>query len=1017
MKNWSKLSVYNINAEKRYAAGFPLDEDGNPTAERLDGEWDFKFVKKASDVPEGYEQPGAKAEGFTKIQVPSEWQIKGFDKPIYTNYLYPYALVQFNPLLIPHVKGYRNSAGCYMTTFNVKRTDKRVFIRFDGINSCGDIYVNGKFVGYSEDTFSPQEYDVSEYVKEGENKLAVTVYRYCTGSYLEDQDMWRLSGIFRSVYLIYKPQAMIEDFYVRSVLKNDYKDARFLADVQTRIAGDLAGRKARVKVVLSKDGKVVAELSSDAEKKDKKKKYIKNKIKDLSSEITGVELWSHENPALYDVEVTLTLDGETVDVRRCKFGFREIRIVPYSDGRGPFILLNGKPLKIRGVNRHEFHPDYGHAVPKELIEADIKLCKANNITAIRNSHYPNQDVFYELCDKYGVLVMAETNLESHGLAMFLPKGKKCWKDSCVYRARNMVGRLRNHACIISWSLGNEAGFGKNFRIMKEKILEMDDTRFIHYEPDPTGKVGDVLSEMYSHVEKMPVIGENKPMRHCYALWAPVGSKYTPEMYRDLPFIECEYAHCMGNALGNFSDYWDAFRKYDRLAGGFIWDFADQSIRRKTKDGKDKWCYGGDFGDTPNAGRFAFNGIVRADRSPNPALYEVKYQHRMVDFEYSDGVMTVKNNYMFTPLDGFRCSVEYECEGEKLGEEQIAVSGKAGSVSKYNLNVPAFPEKGEVVCNVKLMLGKDELYAPAGHVVSYEQFILREYDFAPVEGKGGATVKSEGGRLVVTAADTVYTIERGEITSVKKNGKERLTSPVKPDFFRATIDNDALPQVPSIIADIFMGTSRYRNAIRTLKARKVNSEVRGDKVYVHIKWKMRTLKSLETTYIFDGEGGLDMSMAVTPRKSMERYGFTFRLGKGVDGVKFYGKGPHENYCDRATAAKLGLYEGKAEDFIHDYLYPQENGDHTGVRYAEIGGGNGVKIQSVNAPFEMTVHPYTTMELHNAQHSCELGRDDRLTVNIDGKQRGVGGDTPAMACTKPHYDILPGQTHTLRVKLTF
>ena len=245
MKNWSKLSVYNINAEKRYAAGFPLDEDGNPTAERLDGEWDFKFVKKASDVPKGYEQPGAKAEGFTKIQVPSEWQIKGFDKPIYTNYLYPYALVQFNPLLIPHVKGYRNSAGCYMTTFNVKKTDKRVFIRFDGINSCGDIYVNGKFVGYSEDTFSPQEYDVSEYVKEGENKLAVTVYRYCTGSYLEDQDMWRLSGIFRSVYLIYKPQAMIEDFYVRSVLKNDYKDARFLADVQTRIAGDLAGRKAR----------------------------------------------------------------------------------------------------------------------------------------------------------------------------------------------------------------------------------------------------------------------------------------------------------------------------------------------------------------------------------------------------------------------------------------------------------------------------------------------------------------------------------------------------------------------------------------------------------------------------------------------------------------------------------------------------------------------------------------------------------------------------------------------------
>ena len=264
---------------------------------------------------------------------------------------------------------------------------------------------------------------------------------------------------------------------------------------------------------------------------------------------------------------------------------------------------------------------------------------------------------------------------------------------------------------------------------------------------------------------------------------------------------------------------------------------------------------------------------------------------------------------------------------------------------------------------------------------------------------------------------MYTLQNGEIISVKKKGEERLSAPIKPDFFRATIDNDALPQVPGIIADIFMGTSRYRKAIKTLKAKKVRTEVREDKVFVHIKWKMRSLKALETTYEFDGDGSVDMTMNVTPRKSMERYGFTFRLCKGVDGMKFYGKGPHENYCDRATAAKLGLYEGKAEDFIHDYLYPQENGDHTGVRYAEIGAGNGVKIQSVNAPFELTVHPYTTKELFEAKHSCELGRDDRLTVNIDGKQRGVGGDTPAMACTKPHYDILPGRTHTLRVKLTF
>ncbi len=835
MKNWSKLSVYNVNAEKRYAAGFPLGKDGDPTAECLDGEWDFKFVKKVSLIPEGYEKTGARLDGFTKIKVPSEWQIEGFDTPIYTNTVYPYALVQFNPLLIPTVKGYRNSAGCYVRTFNVKKTSERVFLRFDGINSCGDIYVNGKFVGYSEDTFSSQEYDVTSLVKEGENKLAVTVYRYCTGSYLEDQDMWRLSGIFRSVWLIYKPQAMIEDFYLRSELKNDYKDASFIADVRVKAAAEFAGRDVKVKVELSKEGKKTLELNASVDLKAKKdKKYCVSKVKDLTAPVENVSLWSHEDPALYDAEVTLSVDGETTDIRRCKFGFREIRITAYADGKGPFILLNGKPLKIRGVNRHEFHPYHGHAVPRELIEADIKLCKQNNITAIRNSHYPNQDVFYELCDKYGVLVMAETNLESHGLAMFIPKGLKSWRDQCVYRARNMVGRLRNHPCIISWSLGNEAGYGKNFRIMKEKILEMDKTRFIHYEPDASAKTSDVLSEMYSKVEKMPVIGKNKPMRHCIALWSPSGTKYTPEMYRDLPFIECEYAHCMGNSLGNFSDYWDEFRKYDRLAGGFIWDFADQSIHRKTKDGKDKWCYGGDFGDTPNAGRFAFNGIVRADRSPNPALYEVKYQHRMVDFKLKEKTLKAVNNFMFTPLDGFDCTVQYECEGKVLGEEKVAVSGESGSVTSYPLTFPAFPEKGEVVCNVRLMLGKDELYAPKGHVISYEQFILREYDFALPEARGGASFKSAGGKTVVTAGGTVYTVEYGAIVPIKKNGEERLTSPVMPNFFRATIDNDALPQVPRFVADIFMGTSRYKNAVKTLKAVKTSCELREDKVFMHIK---------------------------------------------------------------------------------------------------------------------------------------------------------------------------------------
>ncbi|MDE7216042.1 MAG: DUF4981 domain-containing protein, partial [Clostridia bacterium] len=653
-------------------------------------------------------------------------------------------------------------------------------------------------------------------------------------------------------------------------------------------------------------------------------------------------------------------------------------------------------------------------------EKDIQLCKANNITSIRNSHYPNQDVFYELCDRYGILVMAETNLESHGLAMFLPKSSKRWKNQCVYRAVNMVRRLRNHSCIISWSLGNEAGFGKDFFAMKDAVLELDKTRFIHYEPDQSGKLGDVLSEMYSRWEKMPVIGENKPMRHCQALWSPSGCKYTPEMYRDLPFIQCEYAHCMGNSLGNFSDYWDMFRKYDRLAGGYIWDFADQSIRVK-ENGKDKWCYGGDFGDKPNAGRFAFNGIVRADRSPNPALYEVKYQYQQAEFSIDGNTLKIKNRYRFTNLNEFLLEIKIVAEGENLYGRELTVDCAPDETVECQLidKKVEYPQGKEIVCDLRMTTKSETPYAPKGHVAAYEQFILEEFDFAEKVTNGGATFVKDGDSFVINSGDNVYRLEKnGYIVSIKNNGEELLTSPIRPNFVRADIDNDSLPQVPRIIAKTIMGVGKFRRASKTLKAKRIC--VRDDKGFaiVEIAWKMRFAKTLKTVYKFDGEGNIDMSMTLLPKGSdFERYGFTWRLAKGVDGVEMYAKGPHENYCDRASAAKLGLWKGVAEDFIHDYLYPQENGNRTAVRYAKIGDGNGVSLRAIDKAFEMTIHPYTCETLQNTQHMHELERENMLTVCVDGKQRGVGGDVPAMANTKPQYKILPKQEHTLRFAAKF
>lgn len=1017
MNYWKELKSYNVNSIKRYASGFPYDEKGNATAVCLDGEWDFKWVANPDLIPEGYEQVGAKLEGFDKITVPSNWQIKGYGKPIYTNYIYPYALAQFNVLAIPHVKKRYNEVGCYVTEFEVTSLDKDIFIRFDGINSCGDIYVNGKFVGYSEDTFSPQEYNITEFVNVGKNKLAVSVYRYTTGSYLEDQDMWRISGIFRSVWVISKPRIEIADYFTYSNLYNDYKSAKFFTQITIDAREDNCNQCV-ANVKLSYKGEKVAELQSDV---ISIKKNACSTIT-LETDIESVNLWSHEFPNLYDVEVTLLSNGEVLDTRKSHFGFREIKIEKMNEGKGPFIKLNGKAMKIFGVNRHEFHPEYGHAVPAELIEKDIQLCKANNITSIRNSHYPNQDVFYELCDRYGILVMAETNLETHGLAMFLPKSSKKWADQCVYRATNMVRRLRNHPCIISWSLGNEAGFGKDFAIMKKAVLELDESRFIHYEPDQSGKVGDVLSEMYSKVEKMPLIGENKKINHCKALWAPVGNTYKPEMYKDLPFIECEYAHCMGNSLGNFSDYWDMFWKYDRLSGGYIWDFADQSILTK-ENGKNKWNYGGDFGDKPNAGRFAFNGIVRADRSPNPALFEVKYQYQQVKFGLEDNTLTITNRYRFTNLAEFDIVLSFMAEGSEFYTRTINVECPPDSSVSCDLfdKEITFPEDKEIVCDIKMLTKIDTNYAKKGHVVAIEQFVLKEFDFAPSTMFSGASFTKEGKKqdtIIITCNNTIYTISNnGGIVSAKVNGKEKLTAPIMPNFFRASIDNDALPQVPPIISDLIMGVNAFIKAQKTLKAKNIKVAEEKGVVVVDIDWKMRYLKKLHTQYIFGADGSIDISMQVVCSKNLERYGFTWRLAEGVDGVEMYAKGPHENYCDRATAAKLGLYKGMAEDFIHDYLYPQENGNHTGVRYANIGGKEGISLRAVDKAFEMTIHPYTVNMLHNAKHMHELERDKALTICVDGKQRGVGGDIPAMASTKPQYKILPKETHTLRFILKF
>lgn len=1002
---WKNKQIYNVNSIERYAAGFPFDKNGEKTVTTLNGEWYFKWFKNIKDIPENCVNVDFDCSEFDRISVPSNWQLKGYDTPIYTNIAYPYALESKFLPAVPHVKEHLNSAGVYIRNFEWNAQGKRCFINFGGINSCAEIYVNGKFVGYSEDTFDFQEYDITDYVKVGENRLAVVVFRYCTGSYLEDQDMWRISGIFRDVFLIEKPTTEIADFFARSYFEDNFQTANLQIDAE--IHGET--EHCRIEVELKDaSGKTVWFAKVAVGEKDV----------NIDGKVNNPTLWSHEVPYLYDLVIKLYKGDEEIDCRKCKFGFREIKIVPMIDGRGPFILLNGKPLKFRGVNRHEFHPEYGHAVPAEKIREDLELCLKNNITAIRTSHYPNNRVFYEYCDELGILVMCENNLETHGLSFIIPNSKSLWTEQCIYRVRNMVNTYKNHPCIVSWSLGNESGFGQAFAEMKKAVLAIDDTRFIHYEEDVSGKVSDVFSEMYAPLEKMADIGENKKVKHCnLTVFRPFGTTYKSEKYKDLPYMQCEYAHCMGNSLGNFADYWREFNKYDRLAGGFIWDFADQSIKFTNEAGVTEWRYGGDFGDKPNSGVFAFNGIFRADRSPNPALHEVRKVYQMPKFCVNGDTLTVRNGYMFLNLKDYLLKTEFYGDGILLETDTIALpSLEPNEEYTHKLSVPDFD--GEINLYVELSLSQSRGILPEGHVVGYEQFLLKATDFKLSKMTGEALFDETEWEITVQNGDMQVTLEKetGAITSISMKGVEKLREPLLPNFCRPTIDNDRFAQVNLKFIKQLLGVYKFNKAQKKLKPKKISVNNNNGLVEISVLWKMPYVRALKTQYVI-GRGAVNVEMQLHANTKLIRYGFKFAVRDGVKDIDFYARGPHENHCDRKDSAVLKRYSGQASDFNHEYLFPQENGNHTDARFLILGSGKDeMVVLADEAPFEFGVQEYSMDVLENALHLHELEglKNPYYTVYIDGKQRGVGGDIPAMATLKPQYEIPKGD-YNMRFRL--
>lgn len=996
-KYWLDKTIQRVNTLKSSSL-LPTQQDGYLNT-KLNGKWKFKFFETVNDFREEMFDENFDASSFDEIDVPSNWQLKGYDIPIYTNFAYPDAIGK--NYRFPSINDAKNPCGFYQTTFELARTDRTLKLEFGGINSAGMIYINGQFVGYGEDTFDYQTYDITQFVKVGKNVLSVLVIRYCTGSYLEDQDMWRLSGIFRDVVLYEEPSARFEDIFVYSNLDKSYQTADLW--IECELGGSFAGLTAYV---------TIPELGI-------KQEFLTEKNYKFSIEnIKSFELWSHETPKLYDVIFTLENDSGIVDKRVIRFGFRKIEILKDKATEQPYLALNGKMFKICGVNRHEFHPEYGHAVSENLIDEDLKLIKRNNITSVRTSHYPNQRYFYQRCDELGILVMSENNLETHGSAKVIPRSNPLWTTQICDRMERMILTHRNHACVIMWSLGNESGVGKAFKVCRKTALALDNTRLIHYEP--MHQVTDVLSQMYTSQSQMQNIADNKSMIHSRAIWNnAMGNRLSSKDYKDKPYIQCEYAHCMGNSLGNFVDYWKDFEKNPRLCGGYIWDFADQSIKRVV-DGVTQWTMGGDWGDKPNDGEFAFNGIVRADRSPNPALYEVKKIYARISTRLDGKTLVITNKHSFIDLSHLSLFIYPVVNGVKGNEIEIAIpETKPFLESRVHLPEELFDHEGELCINVDFRRKYDTEYAHAGDIEAYDQFVIREQ-------LPNANTNSEAPKYKVfkdrfeilgTAFKYVFDRKKQEFTSLSFNNTEILNTPVKPQFWRAFTNNDSYPNFNGIELSKLLLLKRFRWANKRL--RPVSSKIKenSDSVQIVTKWIMPFVSNLKTVYTLTSDGKIKVSMSFYAVTNIMRYGFTFSLPQGYDFVEYYGSGPNEAYIDRNTATRLGIYQGKAEDLIHNYLFPQENGNRMDVRYLKIGQNIKVLIQATEKPLQTSVHPYTIEALDKARHMHELKFDDTLTVNVDGGQRGVGGDVPGCAWLKPQYRLKFGKTYKVEFLMSF
>ncbi len=966
-----------------------------PWFQLLNGNWKFHYDPTPAEAPADFFRPAFDVSQWDEIAVPGNWQMQGYGAPHYTNVQFPF------PVDPPHVPT-ENPTGSYRREFHVGDdwAGQRLVLRFEGVDSAFHVWVNGKPVGFSKGSRIPAEFDITDIAKPGLNTLAVRVYQWSDGTYCEDQDMWWLSGIFRDVCLLALPPLHVADVRIRTPMKANGRDAALELRVVLKNASSGPVKASVEAELLDAGGNPV--LSVPLTAKGSIRRGAESEFM-ISGDVSAPLLWSAEVPYLYTLLVTIRNDkNKVIAVIPQRVGFRTVEI------KGSVFLINGVGVKFKGVNRHETHPDLGRAIPLEAMVADILLMKRHNINAVRTSHYPDDPRWYDLCDQYGLYLIDECDLETHGFERLPnwagnPTEDPAWRDACVDRMVRMVERDKNHPSIVMWSLGNEAHFGDNHLAMAKSARELDPTRPIHYEGDYQLKTADVYSRMYLLVVHMDMLGrgDEEGFQKAASTKPEPGVRFT-----DKPFILCEYAHAMGNGPGGLKEYWESIWQHDRLMGGFIWEWADHGIRRKTNDGREYFVYGGDFGDEPNDGNFVCDGLVFPDRKPSPGLIEYKKVIEPVHVEAVDlavGKVTLVNRYDFANLNRFNLAWSVMADGKPIQAGQFQVPAIPGRKSKTITLPYALPEQGlpgtVFHLNLSFRLVADEPCAPAGFELAWSQFELpvkvARMPLLPVAAMPLLEMEESETGLCIKGADFTFSFDkvRAAISSWHHEGQPVLKTGPKLNFWRAPTDNDRSWTNAKPWRDV--GLHQLQHRTNSVKVEKLA----GGKA-IRIKAQVRIAPPVlgiaflcEYVYTLYGNGGLVLEISGEPSgqwpNTLPRIGLEFEVPARSGQVQWFGRGPGESYSDTKQANRFGLWQAGVDELYTPYIFPQENGNRTDVRWVSLADGTGAGLLAVGTELiNFSAHRYSVLDFEKARHTIDLVPRDSITVHLDVAHNGIG-----------------------------